>query len=242
MINIAICDDDISITLEIENNLKRIGKEKGISLSIEVFGDGKDLVDEIYGGENYDIIYLDIEMKKLNGLDTAKKIRNIDRIVSIIYVTSYKGYAMDAFEVQPFQFIVKPIDTGRFSRIFMAAYQNVIRGDYFFRYNSHRQSYKILLSDIIYFESQVRMVNIFKSNKETITYYAKINEIEKQINKSKADFWRIHQSYLVNRRHIYRISYSQVELSNGTVLPISEDRRKGIRDKYLDSIGDGLIE
>lgn len=242
MINIAICDDDISITSEIENNLKRIGKEHGISLNIEVFGDGKDLVDEIYSGENYDIIYLDIEMKKLNGLDTAKKIRDIDRIVSIIYVTSYKRYAMDVFEVQPFQFIVKPINSDRFARIFVAAYQNIIKSDYYFRYNSHRQSYKILVSDIIYFESRVRTVDIFKINNEVVTYYAKINEIEQEINKSKAEFWRIHQSYLVNRRHIYRISYSQVEMTNGTILSISEDRRKGIRDKYLDSIGDGIIE
>lgn len=242
MISIAICDDDITAAGDIEQELKKISKKMGISIEIDVFGDGKDIADEIYSGERYDIIYLDIEMKKLNGLETAKLIRNIDKIVKIIYVTSHTGYAIEAYEVHPFQFIVKPIDFERFIRIFMAAYKEIISDDYYFRYRAHRQSNKILVREIVYFESQIRTVNIVKTDGETITYYAKISAIEESMNNTKAEFWRIHQSYLVNRKYIYRISYSHVEMTNGKVLTISEDRRKSIRDKYLDSIGGVIIE
>ncbi|MBO1695147.1 hypothetical protein HJW21_00070 [[Clostridium] symbiosum] len=73
-------------------------------------------------------------------------------------------------------------------------------------------------------------------------YYDKLNDIEERLKEDKLDFWRIHQSYLVNSRFIARISYDEIELVNKKQLYISQDRRRLISELYCDSIGDKVIE
>lgn len=83
---------------------------------------------------------------------------------------------------------------------------------------------------------------IVTNKNENHKYNGKLSNIEEVFAQSQAEFWRIHQSYLVNRKHIYRIEYTRVEMSNGIILPISEDKRKIIRQNYLGDIGAGIIE
>lgn len=241
MLSIAICDDDALLAESISRNLINYAKNKSITIETEVFGDGRDLVDEAMNGHKYDIIFLDIEMQHTNGLQAAKIIREVDRVVLIIYVTSYSEYAVEAYSVRPFQFLVKPFDKKLLEKYFLSAIQEISDDDFYFRYFSNRKSYKIPVKDILYFESKGRTVYI--TTKEGIRKYnAKLSHIENILKESRFDFWRIHQSFLVNRHHIYKTQYNQIELSDGTVLSISEDRRKYIREKYLSRIGVGIIE
>lgn len=94
MINVAICDDDIAITGKVEEMLCRIAKRRFIPVETEVFWDGKHLADAVEGGSRYDIIFLDIEMEKEDGITVAQKIRKVDRNVLIIYVTSHENLLM----------------------------------------------------------------------------------------------------------------------------------------------------
>ena len=86
MLNIAICDDDIQITGKIERLLQDIAKRNFVDTEIEVFWNGKSLADAIAAGERYDVIYLDIEMDKEDGISAARRIRTYDKNVRIIYV------------------------------------------------------------------------------------------------------------------------------------------------------------
>lgn len=92
MLNIAICDDDIQITGKIERLLQDIAKRNFVDTEIEVFWNGKSLADAIAAGERYDVIYLDIEMDKEDGISAARRIRTYDKNVRIIYVTSHESY------------------------------------------------------------------------------------------------------------------------------------------------------
>ncbi|MDD3417807.1 MAG: LytTR family DNA-binding domain-containing protein, partial [Lachnospiraceae bacterium] len=94
----------------------------------------------------------------------------------------------------------------------------------------------------MYFESKKRVIYIHMADGTVHKFYDKLNEIEEQLKSEKVDFWRIHQSYLVNSRYIIRMSYDQVELSDKKQLFISEERRKMISEKYCDSVGDKIIE
>lgn len=88
MIEIAICDDEIIITSKIENTLVQLSEEMGIKVEIDVFYDGKTLVNYIKSGKKYDLIYMDIEMTEQNGISAANEIREIDKKVFLIYITS----------------------------------------------------------------------------------------------------------------------------------------------------------
>lgn len=82
----------------------------------------------------YDIIFLDIEMKKVNGIETAKEIRCIDKNVIIIYVSGFEAYAIDTFEVNPFRFIVKPVQKKEFEKVFTSAVNIATLEDVYFQY------------------------------------------------------------------------------------------------------------
>lgn len=239
----AVCDDDVRFTGKFEEIVLRISQKQNISIDIEAFFDGTELVRNICEEKvRYDLIFLDIEMKGMDGITVARKIRDVDEIALIIYVTSHTSYALEAYDVHPFQFLVKPVETEVLNKYFSKAYEKIVLGDSYFCYKYGKDSFRILLKDILYFQSKRRIVFIYKTDGSVDKYYEKLNELEDRLKKSKLDFWRIHQSYLVNARHIVRKSYDQVELINGKVLFVSEDRRKGVDELYWNQIEGEIIE
>lgn len=231
MINIAICDDDIETTGRIDSALCSIAKKNFIPAEMEVFWDGKHLVNAVEGGTRFDIIFLDIEMGEVDGITTARKIREVDKNALIIYVTSHESYMQETFSVRPFRFLVKPVDENQMSDCFVAAYEEVSSADNYFRYSYQRLSHKILIHNILYFESKKRKVYIV-TEKEIFELYGKLNDIEKSLKASKASFLRIHQSFLINYKHIDGLAYDFVIMDNGKRISISEDRRRLISEQY----------
>lgn len=168
MLNIAICDDDIQTTGQIEMMIQKIAKRNFADVDIEVFWNGESLADSVVAGDGYDIIYLDIEMNNEDGISTAKRIRKYDKNVLIIYVTSHENYMKESFSVRPFQFLVKPVSEKQMETCFMAAYEDINSGDFYFRYSYQRMNHKVLIRDILYFESSKRKVFIV-TREETFT-------------------------------------------------------------------------
>lgn len=243
MLNIAVCDDDIAFSGMLETMLFAISTQEHIGVDIDVFFEGSELVNSVCREKKcYDLIFLDIEMKKMNGLEAAREIRKIDDITLLIYVTSHKSYAIDAYEVQPFQFMVKPVNQELLYKYFRKAYEKIISGSFYFQYKYGRYTYRLLMNDIMYFSSNRRVIYIHMSDGEIKKYYDKLNNIEERLKYEKLDFWRIHQSYLVNVRYIACISYDEIELKNCKKLYISEDRRKLISELYCNYVGDKIIE
>lgn len=169
MLNIAICDDDIQTTGQIEMMIQKIAKRNFADVDIEVFWNGESLADSVVAGDGYDIIYLDIEMNNEDGISTAKRIRKYDKNVLIIYVTSHENYMKESFSVRPFQFLVKPVSEKQMETCFMAAYEDINSGDFYFRYSYQRMNHKVLIRDILYFESSKRKVFIV-TREETFVF------------------------------------------------------------------------
>ena len=231
MLEIAVCDDDILIAADIEKMLEKLSLIVAIKVEIDVFYDGSTLVDYIKKGKRYDIIYLDIEMPKEDGISVAKRIRMYDKNVLIIYVTSHENHMRDSFSVRPFQFLVKPVDEEQMETCFKAAFSDINNADFYFRYSYKRISYKVPLRDILYFESNRRKVSIV-TEKDIYEVYEKLNEIDKSLKNCKMPFLRVHQSFLVNYRHVDGLAYDFVVMDNGKKISISEDRRKMISEQY----------
>ena len=208
MINVAICDDDISVAGRIERMLQNIAKRNFIDIDTEVFWNGKQLVELVEDRTYFDIIFLDIEMGKEDGITVARRIRRTDRKTLIVYVTSHENYMKESFSVRPFQFLVKPVSESQMEICFKEAYEEINSEDSYFRYSYQRVSHKIPIC------------------------YGKLNDIEKSLKKSKVAFLRVHQSFLVNYKHVDELGYDFVVLDNGKQISISEDRRKNISQEY----------
>lgn len=237
MLEIAICDDDPLLAGKIENMLQKLSDKYHIYINVEVFNDGCELEKFMNQGMRFDIIYMDIEMKYRNGLETAREIRKTDKIATLIYVTSHEHYMAATFDFRPFQFIVKPIQHDLFEKYFLKAYEEIIQCDFYFRYRYNKAEGKVLVRDIMYFESQKRSISIKCAATGEKRFYDKLNNVEMALKNTKARFLRIHQSFLVNYKYITELSYDTVVLTDGTSLSISEDKRKRISEEYCEIVG-----
>lgn len=241
MINIAVCDDDPEITKSIYILLMKFQNERDLDFSINIFNDGSGLKNSIDFGQKYDLIYLDIEMSKMNGIATAKYIRNINTTVLFIYVSGYEHYLKELFEVEPFRFMSKPINEKQFASFLDLALERIksINGSYCFRFN--KDIITVLLKDVIYFESNGSRVHIVMKEK-VYKFYKKLDDVEKEISTNyRIPFIRINKSYLVNFQQIRKLGYTEVETKHGNILKISDTYKKNVRSRYSKLLLDGKV-
>lgn len=240
MIEIAICDDEKRVASEIEDILLEIMDMKNIDINISIFYDGTTLLDYINQGHRFDIIYMDIEMKYKDGVATAIELRKIDTTVLLIYVTNHESFAKDVFEVDAFRFITKPVNVERFKRYFDDALDRITVYPVYFQYKFNRETYRIPFDHIMYFESDKRITYIFTKDQESCCY-EKLNVIEKLLLDNNINFYRIHKSFLVNPKYVKRYNFDSMELMDGTILMISEKRRKEVSQLVCNLKGEDII-
>lgn len=231
MINIAICDDNIIFCSELEDTILKYGNKNCLDFNIEIFYSGKDFLNN--NDNTYDILFLDIEMDILNGIDIGKKIRNEikNEEMKIVYVSAHKDYAMELFEIRPFNFLIKPIDEGCLIKTLDKIIDNLKLKVKNFIYKIGHEYKKEVISNIIYFESQGRMIKMTTLYK-TIIFYGNLKEICKELE--KYNFLSPHKSYLVNYAYIKLFEYEQLVLINDEIVPIGKTKRKLIRNLHIE--------
>ncbi|SHE93067.1 two component transcriptional regulator, LytTR family [Tissierella praeacuta DSM 18095] len=232
MFIIAICDDEQIIVSQIENILLDYSKRTSLEVDIIVFYSGEELYKYMELGYNFDLIYLDIEMEPMNGLEVGKMIRNRmqNHKTDIVYISGKDGYDRQLFDVQPLHFISKPIDPNNVIEDLKLAMLRANKLGGVFTYKKANESHKVPIKDIIYFESLGRETRIVTVNNEDI-FYGVMQKIFDIVGKYQ--FIRIHRSYIVNYNHISIFRYEEVIMSNGIILPISQAKRKEIKDIQL---------
>lgn len=221
MLQVAICDDERYIQGNLETMLIELGKIKNFLIDIEVFMDGKELVQKITDGQRFDIIFMDIEMKFVDGIKASEQIRKLDKGVQIIFVTSHDHYIRDVFKVAPIGFLSKPIKPEEVEHLFLYTLNYVKNQDAYYRFKYYKSYYQIPVREIIYFHSCLRDLEIV-CKIEKYQQCAKLTDAEKQLALCDCEFIRIHRSYLVNRRYIRQYAYEKIFLQNGEILPIGK--------------------
>lgn len=237
MIKIAVCDDENLIINQIETIIFDTGNREGIDVNINAFYCGESLEKAILTGERYDLIYLDIQMKENNGVETAKNIRKMDENVLLIFVSGYEKYMIELFSLEVFAFIRKPIQLQSFAETFLNAKRKISSKNFYFVYQYKNKEYKLKCNDILYFESDGRKIRINLRNGDVEVFNGKISEVEAKLSKGKIFFLRIHQSYYVNYNLIKSRSKTEVTMINGMTLSISEDRQKNFSREYSKLLG-----
>ncbi|MDE5589625.1 MAG: LytTR family DNA-binding domain-containing protein [Acetatifactor sp.] len=231
MYHIGICDDGINICSSIENMLLQCGGEKNLQLDINIWYTGEGLKDYLEQGNHLDILFLDIELFRMTGIEVGDYIRNQldDMGMQIIYISGKASYAQQLFRTQPLDFLVKPISQSRIRDVLEAAVRVLKKKNKRFEFRQGKDYYYIPMGDIVYFVSEGRKVKIV-TMKETYEFYGRLKEIAKELSE---DFIVIHQSYIVNEEYIFRYTYEMVELTDGTILTISPANRKQVRERIL---------
>lgn len=232
MICIAICDDENNMICQLRDIISKLLCKYNEQFVIDGFNDLGDLKKELLTKNRYDIIFLDIEMPNINGIEIGRYIRNElnDNTTQIVYVSAKKKYAMDLFSVRPMDFIIKPINIAQIENVLELGYKLIQNNRRMFEYEVRGELHRIEISDIYYFQSDARKIKMITSN-NTIEFYEGINELYDRLK--AFNFLKIHKSYIVNDAHIMRFKAHSVILDNGVELPISRNRRDEIRVRCI---------
>lgn len=226
---IAICDDDENFCRTLYQMVRTYLKKANLDAQLHLFASGEELCHAMQQ-EQIALVFLDIELTGMNGVDVGQVLRHSQHSnVQIVYISAKEEYAMQLFQNRPFDFLVKPITPTRLHTVMDEYFRIFPQVERYFSYTSDRKKAQIDTCEILYFESvrkQLRMV----TTSGTTLIYSKLSDIL-ELRFSRR-FLRIHQSFLVNTRHIAQLHYQEVILTDGTVLPISRSYQDSVRD-YL---------
>ncbi|WP_027623783.1 LytR/AlgR family response regulator transcription factor [Clostridium lundense] len=225
MIRIAICEDEFKqrnmLKIILANEIKSIG----IDSKINEFENGEKLLNSLKDDAlKFDIIFLDIQMNKISGIDAAKKIRENNKSTIIIFVTGFMDYVFEGYNVRAFNYILKPLKKDKIIKVFREALDSLdMLKNQVYILNYKNETHKINFDDVIYFVSNRRIVKLVGKKAEH-EFYAKLNDVEKEL--CDKGFVRCHQSYLINLSNIKSIEQGYAITTLGDKLPISRNRYK----------------
>lgn len=231
MYNIGICDDGINICSSIEEMILLYAERNKVKMDVKIWYTGEELCKYLEQGGHLDVLFLDIELFKLSGIEVGGFIRNSleDRGMQIVYISGEPAHAQKLFKSQPLDFLVKPITRRQIEDSLDLAVKLLEKNAEKFQFQNGRDYYYMAYGEIIYFESQGRKIKIVAAGAEK-EFYGGIRDLEKKL---PGEFFTIHQSYVINKTHVVRYAYEMVEMDNGMMLPISKAYRKQVREKLL---------
>lgn len=223
VMKVAVVDDEADILREYRSMFARLSRETEIEFSLFFFSDGMDLVSDYKSG--YDMIFMDIDMPKLNGLETAKQLRKMDENVMLVFVTRLAKYAINGYKYDAFDFVLKPLDYATF-RMKMRRALGVLsrRRPKCVCVRSEGMSRIIPCDRIIYVEAMGHDI-IYHTTDGDITTYGTLSEAGKALGND--DFVMCSRCYLVNAAFVTDIGVDTVRLrAGGAELPVSRMRKR----------------
>lgn len=228
MVSVAVCDDSIIECCRLAGKIKELLDEMGISCLIRQFNSGKEL---LQAQENFDIIFLDIIMEGLDGMKTAELFRMGNPDTVLVFVTASRKYVFDAYEVEAFRYLLKPLEDRKLRKVLGRAVQKTEKkGQDFLIVNQGRQKKKLFLEDIYYFEIRGRLIYAHGKG-EAFAFYEQIGTLEMSL--LGRGFFRCHKSYLVNLKYVDVYNRQEITLDNRERIILAKRRYEEFCQEFL---------
>jgi len=235
LINIAIVEDDDREANILEGYIKKYGKENKEEFYITRYSDAINLLDNYQ--PVYDIIFMDIEMSYLNGMEAAIKLRKLDNVVTLIFVTNMANYAIKGYEVDALDFIVKPVRYSSFAMKLKKALARISANEDVDIVVSRRGGIvRVTSRQIVYIEVVGHKLT-YHLNDGVVEGHGSLTDLEKQLQ--VCNFLRCHSSYLINPQYISNVQGYTVTMTNGIELRISRPRKKRVMTQLAELLGEG---
>ena len=236
MIRIAIVEDEKKSVQLLQHYIDRYAKEKQEKITIESFENGLDFITDYKAC--YDIVLMDIEMPQMNGLETARKLRELDSQVCLIFITNMSQYAINGYEVQALDFMVKPVEYFNLSLKLNKAVKLCRRNNSCYLYIPSDQGIiRLNASELIYAES-VKHYLYLHTEKDTYKIRGKMDELLSKLPSGM--FACCSQSYCVNLGCVSSFRTNSVQI-NGIELSISRTYKKSFINQMTTYINRGGI-
>lgn len=228
---LAICDDEKYISDKVKKLALDFFHRKNVEIEISQFGSGEEL---LRYGQDIDILFLDIRLDGMDGMETARKLRSQNYKGYLIFITVLKEMVFQAFEVQAFDYLVKPIEEEYFERKLerlFASMQNA--GEASLLVQKGYESSMISFDDIVFCEIIDRKIYLHLKSGEVIDYYDRMEKLETKLD---GRFFKCHRSYLINLSYLKSYKNGTAYMINDQTIPVSRLRSKefsGVVLKYM---------
>lgn len=226
---IAVVDDEEVFRNQISSEITRFfGRDK---VSCFLYADGSEILRALERGLQYDAIFLDIEMKDMDGMTAASGIRKIARTVPIVFLTSHTEMAMEGYEVAAFRFLPKPVDRRKLNETLTDLEKHIFTG---INITIHYDGKDIVTpsSAVLYAESQNNEVRFVTSDKP-VCVRMKFSEALRLLSETDCTFYKVHRCYIVNLMHVKKFSSTELHMDNGEVLPVARNTVSDFKEKMF---------
>lgn len=223
MLQLAVCDDEKVFRSDLRKILGTELELCGIDYHISEFTSGEEL---IAGLEKADcqILFLDIEMKGIDGVEAARRLRETKRQMEIVFVTSYADFVFQGYEVRALNYILKPYESEKIAAVLHTALEALdIEAEKYYVIDQRGGSIRVPLSSVKYFSSDRRTVHAVTTEQE-YTFYEKLSDLETELPDT---FVRIHNRYLVHLKYLDAVRQNTAVV-DGEELPVSRSCKSGL--------------
>ena len=235
MINIGICEDELHYRVNIKDMLGDILSTYSINYKIYEFSSGEELLSNY--PKDLDILIMDIQMKIINGMDAARKIREFDQNLEIIFMTSFSEFMQEGYEVKAYRYILKPISERKISRNILPCINEIMKKkNNYLTINVKNYVDRIKIDSIVYIETDRPNILIY-TNDNKYTTKMSISKIDKILREH--GFFRCHNSYIVNLKLVESMNSNTLKIGE-KYIPISKYRVKELKLALTNILGDIL--
>lgn len=235
MLQIAICDDELFFREKIQKLLKGYLEKRKLPYELHSFLSGKAFLEQCENNVKFDIVFLDISMDEIDGIQTAQRIRSFHSDTYIVFVTAFMDYALEGYKVNAVRYLMKDTLAPALEECMTAILQKMQVAQVTFPFLEGEK--KIYTDNILYVESKGHKSIFHYMEEGPVTYqiYDKLDNLERKLE--GCHFLRIHKSFLVNMKHIRKVSNYTAYLDTSEELPIPRLRFQTVKEAFVDYKG-----
>ena len=230
---ICYCEDESAQAKAFAIKIDQWAKNRNMKVRTDLFECAEEYLFKAEQN-SYDVIFLDISMRGQNGMELARQIREKEKDVILVFVTSDASYVFDGYEVGAHRYLMKPVDEKKLWEILdYARTQKEVEEENYILVKKDSQSVRVNLKDIIYIEAQKHYVNLCMENKESINIKIAFTELLQETQEKSDTILLTHRSYAVNIEKVVRIGRTECVLSDSSVIPVSRSFYKEVNEAFI---------
>lgn len=226
---IAIVDDEELIREQVCSLIK----SQRPNCRMEIYASGEEL---LAARHKFDLIFLDMQMEGMNGIETARIYRKQQEDTVLVFVTGNRDCVLEAFDISPFYYLPKPIEEEKFLQVFERAAKEALKrnhwGEDMILVRTKSRSFTVHRNEIRYIENRGKKVEIYTADaEEPIEIYATMAELTRKLGEG---FYRCHRGYLVNMAYIAEYDSDSISLTGGAKVYLSKKKHGEFVKIYMD--------
>lgn len=226
---IAICDDSTADSEYMKKLVSVWADEQKITPKIDTFPSAEVFLFHYADKKDYDILLLDIEMKAINGVELAKRIRTENSMVQIVFITGYPDFIAEGYEVSALHYLMKPVSADKLSEVLDRAVVNLGKSEKFVIFSVNSEAVRVDVGDIISVEAFAHSCSVITVN-DKFKVKSSITDFEKLLGDG---FIRCHRSYIVGIRYIKSIGKTKITLDNGVKILLSRANYDAVNQAFI---------